>query len=154
MEQRTTSNEYKNTDTPSSTNGIIICPSCFPPFPQPGWPFWDPPIGAVAFSPGSGHHHKSITAKWQLPVCQSIHSQAMLHSCTVVQKANFEVVFFIGIFFFNVFACHCNRPCTTVRWVALLSTVSGNCIKCRLKSLPDLRQKVHPAHSGSCLDYG
>lgn len=41
---------------------------------------WDPPIGAVAFSPGSGHHHKSITAKWQLPVCQSIHSQAMLHS--------------------------------------------------------------------------
>lgn len=130
-------------------------PSLLPPFPQPGWPFWDPPIGAVAFSPGSGHHHKSITAKWQLPVCQSIHSQAMLHSCTVVQKrANFEVVSFTWISFFNVFACHCNGPCTTVHWVALLSTVSGNCIKCRLKSLPDLRQKVQPAHSGSCLDYG
>lgn len=68
---------YKNTDTqtplphtrtPYATNGIIFCP------------FAPSPIAAVAFSPGSGHHHKRITAKWQLPVCLSIHSQATLHS--------------------------------------------------------------------------
>lgn len=74
---------YKNTDTqtprspphtPHSTNGIIICP------------FSPSPIAAVAFSPGSGHHHKSITAKWQLPVCLSIHSQATPHSGAKAEK--------------------------------------------------------------------